>query len=379
MILWILIAVLTAAAALSILVPLSKKRADGEEVHEQAADEAVYRQQLAEVDKDLERGLVNQEAADAAHAEIARRLLAAHDRAGTEEAAPQAAWPLRLGQIAAIVALPIVALGLYLVIGSPDMPDQPLFARMSAPAQQQSVEILVAKVEKHLAANPEDGQGWDVLAPVYMRLGKPREAAQAYQHAIRLLGPTVRRMTDLGEALTVANGGIVSADARGAFDQAIKIDQTAVKPRFFIALALGQEGKKDEAKAAWNDLLKGADPKEAWVPAARQELAALDGKTPPMAGALKGPNQEQMAAAQDMTAGDRQQMIQGMVKQLSDRLATDGGSPAEWVRLIRAYMVLGDKDKAKAAYKQAAAAFEGDQAAMTQINGIAGQLGLETN
>lgn len=378
MTLWILIAVMTAVAALSILVPMSKKRLPEEDAAGRAADEAVYRQQLDEVEKDLERGLIDDEAAGAARTEIARRLLAAHERAEKAEAAPKASWPLRLGQIVAIVGLPLMALGTYLMIGSPDLPDSPLAARMSAPPQDQSVEVLVARVEKHLAANPQDGQGWDVLAPVYMRIGKPREAARAYQHAVRLLGPNVRRMTDLGEALTVANDGIVSADARGAFEQAIKLDKTAVKPRFFIALALGQEGKKDEAIAAWQDLLKDADPRAAWVPVARQNLAALDGAVPPVAENLPGPDREQMAAAADMSAADRQQMIAGMVGRLADRLNAEGGTPAEWSRLIRAYAVQGKKDEAEAALKNASDAYADDPAALGQIRAIAGQLGLVT-
>lgn len=376
MTLWILIAVMTAVAALSILVPMSRKRPPEEEAVGPTADEAVYRQQLDEVEKDLERGLIDDEAAGAARTEIARRLLAAHERADKAGAAPKAAWPLRFGQIVAIAGLPLFALGTYLIIGSPDLPDRPLAARLSAPPQDQSVEVLVARVEKHLAANPQDGQGWDVLAPVYMRIGKPREAAGAYQHAIRLLGPNVRRMTDLGEALTVANDGIVSADARGAFEQAIKLNKTAVKPRFFIALALGQEGKKDEAIAAWQDLLKDADPRAAWVPVARQNLAALDGTAPAMAENMPGPDREQMAAAADMSAADRNQMIAGMVGRLAERLNSEGGTPAEWSRLIRAYAVQGKKDEAQAAFKQASVAYAGDPAALGQIRKTAEQLDL---
>jgi len=378
MTLWILIAVMTAVAALSILVPMSRKRPSEEAAGQMTADEAVYRQQLEEIEKDLERGLVDDEAATAARTEIARRLLAAHERAERGDAAPKASWPLRFGQGLAVAGLPVFTLGLYLIIGSPDLPDRPLAARLSAPPQDQSVEVLVARVEKHLAANPQDGQGWDVLAPVYMRLDKPREAAMAYQQAIRLLGPSVRRMTDLGEALMIANDGIVSADARGAFEQAIKLDRTAVKPRFFIALALGQEGRTEEAIAAWQDLLKDADPQASWVPVARQNLAALDGAPPPMAENLPGPDREQMAAASEMSAADRDQMIAGMVAGLAERLASDGGTAGEWARLIRAYTVLGEKDKAQAAFEQASAALAGDQAGLSQIKETAGQLGLKT-
>ena len=181
-----------------------------------AADEAVYRQQLDEVDKDLERGLIDDEAANAARTEIARRLLAVHDRGGNAANGAGSSWPLRLTLLSALAVLPLMAVGTYLALGSPELPDQPLAARLNAPAENQSLEVLIARIERHLAENPEDGKGWEVVAPVYMRIGNPQAAAKAYQNTIRLLGPSGERLTDLGEALTVVNDGIVSANARGA-------------------------------------------------------------------------------------------------------------------------------------------------------------------
>ncbi len=344
-----------------------------------AADEAVYRQQLDEVDKDLERGLIDDEAANAARTEIARRLLAVHDRGGNAASGAGSSWPLRLTLLSALAVLPLMAVGTYLALGSPELPDQPLAARLNAPAENQSLEVLIARIERHLAENPEDGKGWEVVAPVYMRIGNPQAAAKAYQNTIRLLGPSGERLTDLGEALTVVNDGIVSANARGAFEQAVKMDPAAVKPRFFLALALGQEGRKKEAIAAWQALLKGADPTQAWVPVARQELIELGGEAPTMAETLRGPNQEQMAAANDMSAEDRNEMIAGMVSGLAERLEAEGGKPEEWLRLIRAYSVLGEKDKAQAAYRQAAKAYEGEPDVLTKIREAVGEFGLETN
>jgi cytochrome c-type biogenesis protein CcmH len=377
MTLWILIAVMTAVAALSILVPLSRKRSADAPVA--AADEAVYRQQLDEVEKDLERGLIDDEAAAAARTEIARRLLAAHDRgeAGAQDGGSRGL--LRLGQATAVIGLPLVALGLYVALGSPDLPDQPLTARLSAPAQDQSVEVLVARVERHLAQNPEDGEGWKVIAPVYMRLGKPQAAAAAFSNAIRLLGPSPILLTELGEAITVANSNVINADARKAFEQAVKMDPNAVKPRFFLAHALGQEGRREEAIAAWQALLKGADPRAPWVPTARDELAKLGGQVPTMAETLRGPSQEQMAAASQMSDQDRNEMIAGMVANLAERLDSGGGRPEEWVRLIRAYSVLGDAGKAQTAYDKAVAAYKEEPEALRQISAIATQLGLKTN
>jgi len=374
MIFWILIASLTALAALSVLVPLARTRRSPETAASQA-DEAVYREQLAAIETELERGLIDSEAAEAARTEIARRLLAAHDRvaevSGKDRRGPQ----LKIAQAVALIALPAATFGLYLLLGTPDLPDQPLQARLSAPAEGQSVDVLVARVERHLAANPEDGQGWAVVAPVYMSIGQPRASAKAYANAIRILGPRQEWLTDMGEAITIAEQGLVTSEARQAFEQAVALDPEAVKPRFFLAIALGQEGRTDAAAAAWKALLNGADPTAAWVPAARQELARLTGDTPD-GDAPRGPTQDDIAAARDMSADDQQAMIRGMVSGLRERLQSDGGSVEEWNRLIRAYMVLGDRPEAEKALTEALTAFAGQPEDLSRIKAAASRLGL---
>ncbi|GAB2185032.1 c-type cytochrome biogenesis protein CcmI [Roseibium sp. LAB1] len=374
MVFWILIALLTGAATLSVLVPLSRTRRR-KEAASSSADEAVYREQLAAIETELERGLIDIEAADAARTEIARRLLAAHDRDDTaKQDAPQSGR-LKLAQGLALLVLPVAAFGLYFVLGSPDLPDQPLLSRLTAPAEEQSVDLLVARVERHLAENPEDGQGWAVIAPVYLSLGQPQASAKAYSNAIRILGPRQTWLTDMGEALTIANQGLVTADARAAFEQAVALEPGAVKPRFFLALALGQEGRNDDAIAAWQALLEGADETAAWVGAARQEMARLTGETP-AANTLRGPSQEEVAAAGEMNADDRQAMISNMVAGLAERLSTEGGSVEEWNRLIRAYMVLGKKQDAEKALAEALSAYADKPEDLSMIKDAASQLGL---
>ncbi len=374
MMFWILIAILTAAAALTVLIPLSQSR-QSRGAAASSADEAVYREQLGAVERDLKRGLIDPEAAEAARTEIARRLLAAHDRQAEPDHGSGHALQLKVARGLALLLLPLAAFGLYLVLGSPDQPDMPLAARFEGPADEQPVDVLVARVEKHLADNPEDGQGWAVIAPVYLSRGRPEQSARAFANAIRILGPRPDWLTDMGEALTVANQGLVTADARQAFEQAVSMDADAVKPRFFLAMALAQEGRRDEAIAAWQDLLKGADETESWVSAARAQLARLEGKEPP-AETQRGPSREDVAASQDMGAEDRQTMIKGMVSGLAERLSADGGSVAEWNQLIRAYMVLGEKQKAESALAEALAAYAENPDDLSLIKDAASQLGL---
>jgi cytochrome c-type biogenesis protein CcmH len=374
MMFWILIALLTGAAALAVLVPLSRNRnalAD----KSSSADEAVYRDQLEAIEGELRRGLIDEEAAEAARTEVARRLLSAHDKNEEKSENRFDNRRLKAAKLVGLMLLPAAALGGYLTLGSPDQPDLPLTTRLSAPAEEQSVDVLVVRVERHLANNPEDGQGWAVIAPVYLSLGQPQVSARAYANAIRILGPRPDWLTDLGEALTMANQGLVTPDAQSAFEQAVSMDATAVKPRFFLAIALGQEGKKAEAIDAWNSLLNGADEAATWVEAARMELASLE-DTDTASSQSRGPTQDDIAASQEMAADDRQAMIRGMVTGLAEKLASEGGPVEDWNRLMRSYMVLGEKQKAEDAFANARTAYADKPAELSQIKDAASKLGL---
>lgn len=371
MIFWILLALMTGVAALSVLVPLARA---GKPVSGSAggADEAVYKEQLTAIDIELERGLIEPDAAEAARTEIARRLLAAHDKSEQRSRMRTSGLRMKTAQAFALAALPLVALATYFTLGSPDEPDQPLIARLSAPAEGQSVDVLVARVERHLAENPEDGQGWEVIAPVYLSRGQPEASARAYANAIRILGPRPDWLTDMGEALTMANQGLVTADARQAFERAASMEPAAVKPRFFLAIALGQEGNKQAAVQAWESLLEGADESAPWVVAARQQLAGLQQGD----NALRGPSQQDIEATQEMSAEDRQEMIRGMVSGLAERLSQEGGSAAEWSRLMQAYVVLGERQKAEETLAAAQAAYAENPADLSLIKDTASALGL---
>ena len=369
MLLWIVFAILTAAAVALVALPLARRQpAAGESASGPSPDLAVYKAQLGELDRDVERGVIAASEAEAARIEISRRLLAQEDRQAKLAVAgsPAAA---RTSLLAVVVAVPVLALAGYSLLGSPDEPGQPMAARMQRQSESQDMELLVARVEKHLAANPQDGRGWEVLAPVYRRMGRFDDSARAYAAAIRLLGTTPDREADYGEMLVAADDGLVNADARAAFERALKLDSTAVKPRFFLALALEQDGARDAAIAAWSDLLATpGEPDAPWRERVRQRLSALDAPLPP------GPTGEQVAAAGQMSSGDRQAMIETMVAGLAERLAAGGGSIDEWLRLIRAYGVMGKAGEARSAIASARAQFTGDDAALGRIDEAAAQI-----
>jgi len=364
-------AALAAAAVLPILMALTRAQRGPAEARRPAV--AIYSDQLDEIGRDLDRGLIGESEATAARTEIARRLI----RAGDEQ--PAAGLPAggrRARRLAAITVLaaPVVALVFYLAVGSPQLPDEPLAARLAAPTDKQDIATLVARVEKHLAANPDDGAGWQVLAPVYFKLGRYDDAVHAYSNSIRLLGATAGREADLGEAMVAANGGAVSEEARAAFQRASALAPDDPRPKFYLALALGQEGKRDQAIAAWQGLLADAPKDAPWLPAARTALARLQaaGGT----ATAPGPTAADMAAAQNLTPDQRLAMIEGMVATLAARLHDHPTDADGWARLIHSYMVLNRPADARDALARARAALAGDASKLAVVETEARQQGL---
>jgi cytochrome c-type biogenesis protein CcmH len=373
MVIWIAMAVLAAAAFVPVLMALTRARSERPDAGRPTV--AIYRDQLSEVDRDVGRGLIGESEAAAARTEIARRLIRAGEDETEAPATPPAGGQARRFATIAVVAMPIAALGLYLAIGSPQLPDEPLAARLSASPQSQDIATLVARVEQHLAANPDDGAGWEVVAPVYVRLGRYTDAVRAYHNALRILGSNADDEGGLGQAIVAANDGTVTADARAAFQRAEKLAPDDPRPKFFLALWLTQQGRHDEAVTAWHRLVAGAPADAPWLPAAKQQLAELEGTVPPAATA-PGPSPADIKAASQLDAGQRQAMVEGMVAKLAKRLETDTGDAQGWSQLIRSYMVLNRPGDARAALDKAHAALAGDAAKTAVIDATARDFGL---
>lgn len=365
---WVVFAALTALAMALVLYPLLSPRRGGAPTG--PGEAAFYRDQLAEIDRDAARGLLSQADAESARVEAARRLLRAEPEAGP--AAPAAPRAARLAAAAVFLLVPLAAGGLYLRLGQPSMPDQPLAARVN---DDTNVEAIVAKVEKHLREKPEDGRGYEVLAPVYMRLGRFEQAEKAYAEAVRLLGPTPARLIGLAEARATVAQGVITDKAREALEEAVKLDPKHPQAQFMLAVAAEQDQQPEKAKALYEKILAEAPPNAPWVAVVRERLAALGGEAPPPAasGAPTGPAAEALAA---LPPAERQAQIRGMVDGLAQRLAQNGQDVQGWLRLIRSRVMLGEKDKAEAALGDARKALAADAAALGQIDGLAKELGL---
>jgi cytochrome c-type biogenesis protein CcmH len=361
--LWFVFALMTAAAIFAVLLPLGlsgREQTGGNEA-------AVYRDQLAEIDRDAAVGLIGTSEAEAARLEIGRRLLAAADP-------PPLLSRIAFRRVAAVIALaglPLIALAVYLPLGSPRLPDFPLAERSRAPDAKQPLENLVAQVEQHLEQNPNDGRGWNVLAPVLLRLGRYDDAVSAFRNSITYNGDSAPRRADLGEAIAAAAGGVVTSEAKGEFERALALDAGDVKASYFMGLAAEQDGRKAEAAGIWRTMLEKAPPNAPWRPLLQEALVRVGA---PAAPAL---SDQTMAAAKDMKPDDRNAMIRGMVERLATRLKQNGDDVDGWLRLVRAYLVMGDREKAKGALSDARQAVGGDAGRLKQLNEGLRDLGLD--
>src|SRR5579863_6517753 len=369
--LWIIFALMSAAAVVAVLWPLTRKPRGREGA---GSDVLVYQDQLAEIARDRGAGLIGEPEAEAARIEVSRRLLAAAD-AQPAPPPPQPLWHRRVAAVIALVVLLFLPVALYATLGSPNIPGQPAFARTQVPPDHQSIAGLISQVEEHLAKNPNDGAGWQVIAPVYMRLGRYDDAVMALRKSLALNGESATRDSDLGEALAAAANGVVTDEAKKLFARAVALDAKDSKARYFLGLADEQDGNREAAAEKWRALLKDAPPNAPWAGFVRQALARVTGQLAPTP--QTGPTAEQMAAAEDMPAAQREQMVRGMVTKLADRLHADGNDVEGWLRLVRAYVVLGDQQKAKGALADARRALGQHPEQVKRIDDLAKTLGLE--
>lgn len=366
--LWLVLAGMTGLAVLCALWPLAF-RARG--ASESGSEPAFYKAQLGEIARDVERGQLPAQEAAAARAEAARRLLAASSAAPVQDGAGESLMLRRIAAVLILIVVPFVALALYADLGRPEMPDAPLATRKADVRTAEGLAAAIARIEAHLAASPEDGKGWAVIGPVYMRIGRFEDAVNAFRQALRLNGESATLRADYGEAMVGAAGGVVTADARAAFDKALADQPGLPAARFYLALAAEQDGDKAKAIAMYQALL-GDAPKDApWIQALSARLSALQGGAP--AEAANGAPADEAPA---MSKAAQQEMIQGMVERLATRLAQQGGDANEWQRLIRAYSVLHETDKAKDALAAARKALAGDPAGGRDLDALAQELGI---
>lgn len=365
MLVWLAFALLAGLVVALVILPLAggRRTLPGRAAY----DRAVYRDQLAEIERDRDRGLLSATEAASARLEIERRLLGtATER---ESSAPRKPAPVsRLLVLALALAVPLGAAGIYLLRGSPQLPDLPYAARDGERRAAQvegnrDLAQVVSALEARLKQTPDDGDGWLLLARTQQTLEHWQESGEAYRHALALMGDRADIEASYGEMLFLAASGIVTPAARDAFAAALAHDSGNPAARYYLALADAQAGNAQAAIDAWQKLLADSPAGAGWIPTVRQrieETAKAAGLPVPAPPAAAGPSADDLAAAANLSPEERAKMVRGMVDRLAARLETQPNDLQGWLRLARAYEVLQEQQKAGAAYDRAAALAPGD-------------------
>lgn len=364
---WLVFVLLTGAAVMSVLWPLAR---GGEAADPAAADIAFFEAQIAEIDRDGAQGRLSPADAAAARTEAARRLLRAH--AASAGAGTAARRNAILAAAGAILAIPALTLLLYGRLGHFDLADAPLQARLDAAPAHMDIASALARIEAHLAEHPEDGRGFEVIAPYYLRNGRAAEAVSAFANALRLLGPTAHRHAALGEARVLAEDGRVSEAARRDFTAALALDPASAMARYYLGLAAAQDSKREEAIDIWSKLVAEGPADAPWRARVEALLAQARGETPAVAPQASEAGAK-IAALPDAA---RMEAIRSMVERLRERLEQNGADVEGWLRLIRAYGVLSESEKAKTALAGARKALAADRDGLARVDALARELGV---
>jgi cytochrome c-type biogenesis protein CcmH len=377
---WLIFVFLAGAAVLAVLAPLA---AGSSSVADGGADKAFFGEQLAEIERERAEGLLDPADAEAARVEAARRLIRASETGGAT-AQPSNRKTRVVVALATLLLAPALAITLYLTVGAAGLPDMPLAARLAAKPAHSDLSAAVAQIEAHLAEHPDDGRGFEVIAPFYLRSGRFEDGVHAYGEALRLLGPTPTRYAALGEAYVMGAQGAVTPEARSNFDAALALDAADPMSRYYLALGAAQDGDAAKAEELWSKLLADAPPDAGYRNLVREHIERLKGETSQgtQAGEAgkssgEGPASEQGKAVAALPKADQQAFIRSMVERLAGKLAQNGDDVEGWLKLLRAYGVLSEPEKAKAALGEARKALAGKPAAVARINALADELKIE--
>jgi cytochrome c-type biogenesis protein CcmH len=394
---WAIAAVLTAMVAL-VMVQALRRGGDSDGEH---PDLKVYRDQLAEVDRDLARGTLTEEEGQRLRVEVSRRLLEA-DRSLASQAAPTARGSLIWAGVLVIAVLG-GALWVYDRMGAPGYADLPLASRLAAadqalqsrPSQAETLAILPAaspidpgaeftalmdKLRAAVTQRPDDAMGLELLARNESALGNYQAAYEAQTKLLTLLDQSASPDQHLfaAQILIAQAQGYVSPEAEAHLIDVLRRAPDNGMARYLTGLMFAQNGRPDRAFELWQPLILEGPEDAPWVEAASADIetaAALAG-IPFEMPEIPGPSAEDMAAASDMTAEDQQAMIEGMVGQLEARLLAEGGTVQEWLRLINALQVLNQTERGTAALRAAEAALAADPAGLQSVRDAATAAGF---
>ena len=357
----IVIAVVSVVAAALLVLPLVRKRRDMADRSEY--DLAVYRQQLADVDADIARGVMSPEEGASVKLEVERRMLKASRTQSDVKPITKQRGVLAL---IILIAVPAASIALYQHQGSPDMPGQPFAERTPGNTPDRAkIVALLERVSQRLKDNPNDKRGWRLLGQGYLSLGETGKAAETLKQAVKLFPDDPEIMSAFAEALVLDSNGVVGPEALRMFQSVIQIDPTMVAPRYYIGLASFQAGEAQQAYDQWRALAVDSPAGAPWLATVQrglEEAAKKLGRKPEdvtrlakaeAPSTMPQPSKEAVDAAQSMTPEQRESFIRSMVGRLAERLKESPGDLDGWLRLAQSYTVLGERKEAADAYRKA--------------------------
>ena len=288
--------------------------------------------------------------------------------------------------IALIILLPASALAIYGFLGSPTIADQPYGERTLTKEkkgdqsrqintnERTSLDQLAENLARKMRENPGRLEGWILLGRTYTTLNRWSDASDSFKKAYKLSPTHPDLAGSLAEALYMADNSTFSSYTLDVLSRALKDNPLDPKPLFYWGLAKSKGGKHREAFDTWSKL-KLISPKNAiWMPTLNQKImetakilgiklesgnSLQDKKTNKTLGpqdntetTIPGPSREDIEAANQMSSQERMEFIRSMVERLAERLEENPNDLNGWRRLLRAYRVLGEKEKAQMVLKR---------------------------
>ncbi|RLJ58834.1 cytochrome c-type biogenesis protein CcmH [Litoreibacter meonggei] len=359
MIFWVSAAALALLTTLALLWPLLRRNEGAMDRADGAI--AIFRDQLGEVDRDAERGIISGPEAEAARTEIKRRMIAADKGRGPVDSGGLSGRKLL---ISCALLTPLAGAALYTQLGAPTIPSIPFAERAAEQTEAQNLDKLTTQLRTKLESEPDGGEtrGWELLASTYANMGRYGDAAYAYSRIVERDGATSATWSQYAEVLISAENGTVTKTAEEAIARSIALDPLNPAGTYYNAVAMGQAGQTEQARQSLLDRLALETTSAAWMPFYLREinrlgdLLGLEPATlPDFPDAPRGPSAADVDAASEMSAEDRQEFVRTMVGNLAERMKDEPDNLQGWLQLARAYGVLGEDDNARAAYESAKA------------------------
>ena len=250
---------LSALAAAFIVVPLWRKPRDSAvEIDRKAANLGIFRDQLAELEREKAEGSLAEADFEQARSELQRRLLEEVEPGDSETAAASATPARKLAIILAIL-LPLLGLLGYGVLGNPRALDAE--QRVARPQMtQEQIEGMVAKLAQRMEANPDDPKGWIMLGRSYKSMGRYEDAVKAYARAEKEIEKDPDLLASYAEAIAMANGKGLTGKPAQLVEKALKLDPQHGHSLFLAGAAAMERGDRKAGIAYWEALLPQVEP-----------------------------------------------------------------------------------------------------------------------